>query len=168
MKKVFTALIKVIFSLLLLIGGGLLGISTYYNAILGLDGENWITAPATITSTYTAQIYGSRTGNSGVEFVPHVTYTFVATDGKTYTGQLYSTNASTKRSGVTEEMLKYPTVEQGTIYYNPKDPNQSAVKQPIFDPATSFFFMLFGAILVFGGGYLFFDTIKPLFERSKA
>jgi hypothetical protein len=148
-KDIQNAIAEGIVSLLAIGCGVLVGIATYGSIVLGLDGAHWVAAPASITYTYSPRVYGSYKGTrSGVEYVPHPVYTFVAIDGKTYTGTLNSIWYSTKSaSTITDDMLEHPPVEKRIIYYNPKNPNQSAVEQPTFEPALT---------LVFGGLSIFF------------
>ena len=56
--------------------------------------------------------------------MPHPQYTFVASDGETYSGGRYGIPFySTSCDGITEEMFKQPTTVQGTIFYDPNNPD---------------------------------------------
>jgi hypothetical protein len=142
---------KILIGFLFLGSGFLLAYASYHVTAVGLSGANWITAQTTITYTYSVRAWGSRYRGSGLEYVLSPTYSFVAADGKTYVGHTYdiSWGDKTDRHTASEEELKKNLIENGQLFYNPKDPNQSAVEQPYFDPVMPFFFAVF-AILIIG------------------
>ena len=154
-------MIECIVGLLFLAAGILLCVFTYYYSKTMIEGANWISAPATITYTYSSEAYGSLSGSSGIEYVPHPVYTFVAADGKTYSGSQYSLSFDTERSPqVNEAMLQSPTVVDGSIYYDPKNPDDSAVIKPLFIPTFSFVFILMALVFIDCGIMLIKEVIK--------
>ena len=143
----------------------LFAILDYQTTIVGLDGDNWIPMPTTITYTYRVHVWGSGVrGQSGLEYLLSPTYSFIAADGKTYIGHVYDIpfgDKSDRRTGNEEELKKH-LIQNDTIYYNPKDPRQSAVQQPFFNPAASIGIGLVVILFIYLAIRLLIEEMKSL------
>jgi hypothetical protein len=139
----------------------------------GSDIDSWITATTTITYTYGVGIDDpgrgtGMSGGSGVKYILSPTYTFTASDGKTYVGHTYSQLGDKIDTRTrTEEDLKRKLVERGTIYYNPKNPNASSVQKPLFNSGAVFAFGLLSLMAICSGIHILVDENKQL-KKMKA
>jgi len=174
MKRKLETVGKILFVFVFLSIGFLFAYASYHTTVVALYGENWVTASTTITYTYSARIYdtpirsGVEGAGSGVEYVLSPTYSFVAADGKTYAGHVYDIfdgDKTDRRTGSEEELRKH-LVENGKIYYNPKDPTQSAVEQPFFSLGALFMYALLAILVSFAPILLIIDEVK-LFKKHK-
>jgi hypothetical protein len=130
--------------------------------VVGLDGKNWLPAPTTVTYTYSVRAWSGATKKSGVEYVLYPTYSFEASDGKTYSGHLNTIGGSPKtyRNIGSEDKLRDLLVKDTKIYYNPSNPEQSAVEQPFLNPVL-IFLLVIGSLLSFSVGiYLIIDEVR--------
>lgn len=161
-SEILIILLKSIGSLVIFSAGLGMCVFTYTITRLMIEGSHWVTAPATITYTYSIQAHESlKTGNTKVEYRPNPEYTFLAKDGKIYKGSLYSIGIETVRdTEVTKDMLEHPMVVIGQIYYNPNNPNESAVIQPTFDFYLILLFVIVSIGLLGGGTALFLDIFS--------
>lgn len=130
---------------ILLIGAGILGIVSMIVYSSNSQGSKWIEIPTEITYTYSIQAYGGKT-DSGLEYIPHPSYSFVV-DGQRYVGSVYSIpDGRTRSLNFLQGATETPAIVNGSIFYNPNDPNQSSVERPFFN----FIPLLFLGLFAFG------------------
>lgn len=150
MKNLFIPSIKFL-GALVSIGGGLLGvIALISHGVMTYKGSEWIEVPTEITYTYSIQAYGGKT-SSGLEYYPHPTYAFTANDGQQYTGSTYAIPVgSTRNLNFLGGATNTPVTVYGSIFYNPDNPNQSAVQRPYFNIIPLLFIFLALGFIVLG------------------
>jgi hypothetical protein len=146
----------IVLGIVLIAAGIGMGWFTYDVTKTMIRGSDWVSAPATITYTYSAQPGGGRlTANFLPNYVRMPEYSFIAADGKTYTGN---------RNGILEfTSSSAPTVVQGEIFYDPENPNNSAVIKPKFEPFFPVIFAFFAVLLLMGG----FSLLRHIIGRYR-
>jgi Protein of unknown function (DUF3592) len=160
-KKVRADWAPVPFSLLFIAMGLGMSLTTYDVIKNESNGEKWITAPATITYSYSIQLPGGRysTPSFHYNFYYRASYNFVAFNGKTYSAERAGSSQP-----VSSKMLDQPSVVDGVIYYDPNNPNASDVERPgsVSDPATPIFFGFLAIVFTLLGIRLLYDDLKRL------
>lgn len=169
MKQVVQNSLIILLGLVMFLFGLLFGYYTYHTTKVGLSGSEWFTASSTITYTYAVQAWAQYRGDSGLEYRLYPNYSFVATDGQVYHGNLQSNieGWDTKRSIQTEEELEKYLVLEDNIYYNPSNPNQSFVERPLFEPVLSFVFLVLSLIWCALGLMIVWDRIQEVRCKSE-
>lgn len=158
--KSFRASLEIFVPILLILGGlSIVGLSFIYSVEVS-GGPEWIEVPAEITYTYSVHAYGGRTG-SGIEYVPIPSYIYTTLEGQQYYGYKYSTQFKTTKSldflgGNTET----PATVQGSIFYNPENPSQSAVLHPPDSIGVVIVLLLLSFLLVLSGCVILVERLK--------
>ena len=108
-----------------------------------LKNASWVSAPATITYTYSFQLKGGKTSaNFTPQFLEQASYVFTANDGKKYSG--HDSQAIT--GSISTDLVSHGTTVTGKVLYDQNDPNSSYVFPA--DGRTEFFSWFCAVILV--------------------
>lgn len=158
MKRKIKAVGQILLAVAVISFGAILGVGAYNITVAEFSGDRWVSVPTTITYTYSVRAWASRTRGSGIEYALYPKYNFVATDGKTYYGDRYAIYSKEKIDFGSEDRIKNSLVVNGLIYYDPENPQQSAIEQPFLEPVMILIPAGLATLLVFSGLYLIVDA----------
>ncbi len=105
-------------------------VKTFSSGLLGIKSKSWPTVEGNITTSETEKMEGEDTeGIRLVAYKPNIRYSYTVS-GVQYTSSRISFEGI-KTSGkiAAKEMLaRYPIGKQITVYYNPRNPQQSTLQ----------------------------------------
>lgn len=114
--------------------------------------KHWITTTANITNSH-IQVTSYR---GGYQYLPQVQYSFTA-NGKVYYGRDISIPnfREVRESDAMNKLAPYPINADVNVYFDPQNPNHSALIRPIFDWGYLLFIFSTGSLMVALSVFLF-------------